>query len=488
MREILKSIFYRILSSTSLKKKLSLSYILIIALLLIAPIFMFSFSLFQTVSYDKLITNVSLANRLNQTVRTDITNEVWNIVAGNERFVDGDQYEIIDDIRLSLEEILLSTNTEENQQYLEVANRALNTVERYVIQLGRQIDQDASYYDNEKILEEIRGVTDLMYDILQEYIVAETESTALANESLRQSMIIFLIANLLVICFVTVFARIAQRTVLENISYPLQELEELSTQIALGNLDARAEIPQIDELTSLSKNLNVMAEKISLLIKKSVEEQKNLQKAEMQSLQAQITPHFLYNTFDTIIWLAEAKKTEEVTEITRAFSTFFRISLSKGKDWITVEQEFEHIRSYLTIQKIRYRDILDYEIFFEPELAKLPMLKLVLQPLVENALYHGIKNKRGKGKLIVSGKREDDQMVFTVCDNGIGFQKERLEKVISEMQSDTGSEDLSSVYGLYNVNKRLQLYYSEQNCISIESVYKSGTTISFYVPMEGVGV
>lgn len=142
-----------------------------------------------------------------------------------------------------------------------------------------------------------------------------------------------------------------------------------------------------------------MAEKIQELMIANIKEQENFQKEQMKSLQAQITPHFLYNTFDTIIWLAESSYTDEVIKITKAFSSFFRISLSKGHEWITVGQELEHVKSYLTIQKIRYRDILDYEIQVDKDVENLSVLKLVLQPLVENAIYHGIKNIRGRGLL-----------------------------------------------------------------------------------------
>ena len=122
----------------------------------------------------------------------------------------------------------------------------------------------------------------------------------------------------------------------------------------------------------------------------------------MRTLQAQITPHFLYNTLDAIVWLAEAKRTGEVIAITRALSDFFRISLSNGQDWITIAQEVEHLKGYLTIQKVRYRDILDYDIDVDTALYGSTILKLIIQPLVENAIYHGIKNRRGGGKLTIT--------------------------------------------------------------------------------------
>jgi two-component system sensor histidine kinase YesM len=216
-----------------------------------------------------------------------------------------------------------------------------------------------------------------------------------------------------------------------------------------------------------------------------LEEQKNFQKAEMKALQAQITPHFLYNTFDTIVWLAEEEKTDEVVRITKAFSDFLRISLSRGHEWITIGQELDHIKNYLTIQKIRYADILNYKIEADESLLNQKMIKLVLQPLVENAIYHGIKNKRGRGELSVSVKYADEgrkKIRFSVKDNGAGFTPERLAEVRLELAL-TISEKLNSVYGLYNVNKKLKLYYGEQtDGLVIESEAGKGGEISFVVP------
>ena len=247
-------------------------------------------------------------------------------------------------------------------------------------------------------------------------------------------------------------------------------------------------LPQVSELDGLTDNLNIMAVKIQALIAENVREQQNLQKSEMKALQAQITPHFLYNTFDTIVWLAEEKKNDQVIDITRAFSSFFRISLNKGKDFLTVREEFEHVRSYLTIQKIRYRDILDYDIEYSPEMADCQILKLVLQPLVENALYHGIKNKRGRGFLSVKGWRENNRLCFSVEDNGIGMTEEKLANIMEQINGSADPEDLNNVYGLYNVNKRLELYYDTSTKLEITSRYKKGTTVYFSVPEVGFNV
>ena len=204
-------------------------------------------------------------------------------------------------------------------------------------------------------------------------------------------------------------------------------------------------------------------------------------RSELRALQAQINPHFLYNTLDAIVWLAEAGESGEVIHITRALSDFFRISLSQGKDFITLADEIKHLKGYLTIQKIRYRDILDYEIDIPEEICGARVLKLMLQPLVENALYHGIKHRRGRGLIRVAGREENGALILTVQDNGAGMTKERLEQVRESLRGDS---DTNTGYGLFNVNKRIQLYYNQPQGIWIDSDEQTGTLVTLKVPVR----
>ena len=444
--------------------------------------------MFHTIRYDRIITNVSRTNRLNQIVKTDISNEVWDIVAGTKDFADGDQYKIIDEINSGIDVIYMNTQLVENRQMLEVAGRAMDTLTKYVYMLGMQMDQDYLVTENEKILDEIRGVADLVSEILQDFIVLEIESAADTNEQIKRMAGILSLIQIIVLFLVMLFAFLAQRSVTGSINKPIKRLENLSTRIAEGDFSVRVKLPQVTELDGLTDNLNIMAVKLQELIAENIREQQNLQKSEMKALQAQITPHFLYNTFDTIVWLAEQNKNDQVIDITRAFSSFFRISLNRGKDFLTVGEEFEHVKSYLTIQKIRYRDILDYEIEYEPEMSNCRILKLVLQPLVENALYHGIKNKRGRGLLSVKGWRENGRLCFSVEDNGIGMTEEHLADIMEQIDGSADPAELSNVYGLYNVNKRLELYYDNSTRLEISSRYREGTIVSFSVPEVGKNV
>jgi two-component system sensor histidine kinase YesM len=241
----------------------------------------------------------------------------------------------------------------------------------------------------------------------------------------------------------------------------------------------------VDEITELGMSFNIMIGKIKELLDSKIKEQENLKKAELRALQAQINPHFLYNTLDTIIWMAESKKTDQVVKIVSALSNFFRISLSKGMDWITIGEEVERIKSYLTIQKMRYRDILDFKIEVEKDVAENTILKLILQPLVENALYHGIKNKRQGGTINIRARRMgDNEVLLEVEDDGIGFTPEKLAQLRAELEDDSGDFKMESGFGIGNVNNRIRLYYGRSYGVSIRSEYNTGTCVTLVIPAK----
>lgn len=467
----------------SIKDQIRFSYILIISIMILPAVYSVFVSRAHTRQYDGIITNVSRANELNQTVKISISDEIWDIVAGKKKFSEGDQYIILREIRSGIADMYSRTAPEKNRQLLEVAARAEKTLEKHVDRLGEQMKNGAKVSETEKTLEDVRGVASLITDILQDFIVAEIQSAALTNESIRISSRIFTAVQIIITICAALLAYSTIASVSENIRNPIYELEKLSARIASGDFAARAKIPDVDELNRLTENLNTMAGKILGLMNENIREQQNLKKAEMKTLQAQITPHFLYNTLDTIVWLAEDCKTDEVIEITKALSRFFRISLSRGHEWITVKQEMEHVESYLFIQQVRYRDILNYEVAYDPQMAETPCLKLILQPIVENAIYHGIKNKRGRGHLSIGGKIEGGRMIFTISDDGIGMTPARLAEVQQELDAADRPEELVSVYGLYNVSKRLKLYYNYDVIFKIESIYRKGTKITLNVPV-----
>ncbi len=471
----------------SLKKTLQFSYVFLILIMIIPTVYSIIVSQIHTQQYDDIISNVSCANKIIQIAKNDVPNELWDIVCGRKNFNNGNQYKMIENIFAGIFEMQKHTKSHDNKSKLEVAYRACTTLSNNIRNLEREISIGSPVTKNEALLDEIRTISALFSDIMQDFILSEIETATITNISIKNSSIILTILQILIILFSLTVSINGYSAVSKSVNEPLKNMEELSTKIAEGNLTARTTIPNVEELIPLSKNLNLMAEQIDLLIKKNIEEQKNIQKAEMKALQAQITPHFLYNTFDTIIWLAEEEKTDEVVTITKAFSDFLRISLSRGHEWITIAQELDHIKNYLMIQKIRYADILNYEIKVNKSLLEYKIIKIVLQPLIENAIYHGIKNKRGRGNLIVTADFTDKTkqfIKFSVKDDGAGFTPERLEQVLKELNtSSDNSEQLTSVYGLYNVHKKLKLYYSDKTeGLVIQSEYGKGCEISFVIP------
>ena len=475
------------MKNKSLRRTLILTYISLLFITLIPSVYSVIVFQLHTKRYSQIISNVITANRIRSIAKDDIPSELWNIICGKKSIEDGTQDEMLEEISADLTQMLLTNKNEESFANLQVAYRARTTLRRNVNMLIVQMETGSSVTQNEATLDEIRTITSLFADIMQDFIVSEIESANETNISLRNTSVILTAIQILITVLAVIISLNSFISVSKAIQKPISDMENLSTKVAHGDLTARIDIPRVKELNTLAGNLNTMAGQIDVLIKKNMEEQKNFQKAEMKALQAQITPHFLYNTFDTIIWLAEEEHTEEVVKITKAFSDFLRISLSRGHEWITISQELDHIKNYLTIQKIRYADILNYSIDADESLLDVKMIKLVLQPLVENAIYHGIKNKRGRGELKVSVHYSDENrnlIKFIVEDNGAGFTEERLAQVRNELA--TGSEDsekLTSVYGLYNVNKKLKLYYGDQTQgLIIESETGKGSRIYFTIP------
>ncbi|NMA33254.1 MAG: sensor histidine kinase, partial [Clostridiaceae bacterium] len=236
----------------------------------------------------------------------------------------------------------------------------------------------------------------------------------------------------------------------------------------------------VKEVQSLTDGIETMVGQLKRLIDKTKEQEKQRRRTELALLQAQINPHFLYNTLDTIIWLIESGEISNAVNMVSALSNFFRFSLSRGKNVITLAEEEQHIRSYLEIQKMRYRDLMEYEIDI-PEQLKFYMLpKLTLQPLVENALYHGIKNRRRKGYIRVTSRTQSECIILEVADDGAGMAQERLEEVRASLEVETGTEG----FGLRAVHRRIRILFGSEYGLSIESMPDVGTRVIVRIPMQ----
>jgi two-component system sensor histidine kinase YesM len=239
----------------------------------------------------------------------------------------------------------------------------------------------------------------------------------------------------------------------------------------------------------LGRSFNKMISKINSLIILTERQERQKREAELRSLQAHIKPHFLYNTLDTINWMARKRGADDVAEVVASLSSLFRIGLSKGNDIILLSEEMAHIQSYLTIQKARYRDKLNYSIHMDPVLQDVMILKIVLQPIVENAIYHGIKERRGSGHVDIHAKEENGCLVISVTDDGKGIPSDKLQELRVKMNSlynvnEEKGESVNFGYGMMNVQARIKLTYGEQYGLNMDSELGKGTIVTIHLPIQ----
>lgn len=267
---------------------------------------------------------------------------------------------------------------------------------------------------------------------------------------------------------------------LDMITLPLQKLRNAMKKVEEGDLELQIEEPGTgDEIDDLFHSFQVMITEIKQLIKKNTEEQRLKRKSELNALQAQINPHFLYNTLDSIIWMAEGGETKDVVRMTSALAKLLRKSISNRQEMVSLSEEIDYTNSYLLIQKMRYKDKLNYSIDVDSSILQMEVVKLIIQPLVENAIYHGIKYREdNQGYIKIKGYYQDDAVVIKVIDNGVGMTQEQLEHIFDERVIDTKKNGV----GVLNVHQRIQLYYGEEYGLSYVSQPNEGTEVTIHLP------
>jgi len=266
------------------------------------------------------------------------------------------------------------------------------------------------------------------------------------------------------------------------ISKPLLHLQSVMERAGHGDLTARYDGRSRDEIDELGDGLNSMLDKIQDLVQLVYREQKSKREAELRILQQQIKPHFLYNTLETILWMAEEKGHAQIAEAVAALTKLFRVALSQGREVISVQDEIEHVRSYLTIQKIRYEDKFDFDIHCPAILHPLQVQKMILQPLVENAIYHGVKEKVGSGRISVAIAAREEMLEMVVTDDGVGIPGATLQR-INEGLCHLDHESDRSAFALYNVNDRIRLTYGAKYGITVSSEEGAGTVVTITHPI-----
>ena len=472
----------------SLKKRLYLLLLVCLVPLTILLAYLLVMTNKISSEYDGIVEKITKANTYNINFKEDMDYVMYIIVVNSERakeLVDTEQpHKMIEEARTVFGELLTEADSEYAKNRLSGILKSLDTLEDRVKEIEADALVTGSYETNMERLDlNIRVLTDLIQEQIQYYIYYETTNMEELRVGIRQDVERAITVITIILVFILIGAFVISRKIVEGITEPIQKLCEAAEAAGSGDFKIRAEDKGLDEISVLNESFNQMVEEIGQLVEDIHTEELNLRAAELRVLQEQINPHFLYNTLDNIIWLAESNDTEQVVKMVSSLSSFFRTTLSKGKEFITVKEEEQHIRSYLEIQQFRYRDILAYEIAIPEELYQYEVIKLTLQPLVENALYHGVKKKRGVGHIYVSAEYCQDVIIFKVKDDGIGMEEARLAQVRAMLESgQLEKKEDSGGFGLVNVNQRIKLHYGKEYGLKVQSVYGEGTEIWVRIP------
>lgn len=423
-----------------------------------------------TGQYNKLSENLAVSSEFNLRFKDDLDLEMYYIAIGSKESSNlEDVLEQVEDAQEIMQKLRRNT-------YNNNGVKSLNSLDSYLENLRQRMLQLVEIKEYDKRMEfmdsNIRIITGLIMQEMQNYIYNESMYLVQVEKSLthRVKLLISGMAVLLIATLGILMRRSFRLT--DGIIQPVNIMLDKVKKVGRGKFDMIPIEAEIEEIEELDEGINKMARKISALLENVRQEKEMQHLTELQLIQAQVNPHFLYNTLDTIVWLIEGGMTDDAVEMISSLSIFFRTSLSKGNDIIPLSEEERHTLSYLEIQQYRYRDILEFEINIPKELSGIPVPKLSIQPLAENALYHGIKNRRGKGKILIEGREEEDALVLTVSDNGQGMTPERLHEVQEAIR--TGER---AGFGLAAVAERIALYYGLGYGMKIFSEEGKGTTV-----------
>ena len=460
-------------------KWMLLSTMIPMAVLIIVLLFFFWH---YTNKYNQLSNNLAVSSEYNANYRNsnndmsfkdEVDMDIYYVTIGR-RGRDGLPIEQVDKAIDTVEKL---KNTSTKKESL----RSLKYMTNYLTNLKKRMNQLLEIKDYEERQEFVANNTEILTTLfekeMQNYIYQEATQLVQLESQLAGNVRLTLLTMCAVILLSVIILLRRSFRLTYSITKPVSEILQNIKKVGKGEYKNISAVPaDCVEIQELDAGTRKMAGRIKGLLENVRKEQEAQHLTELQLIQAQVNPHFLYNTLDTIVWLVEGGMDQDAVDMITSLSVFFRTSLSKGKDIIPLSEEERHTLSYLEIQQSRYRDILEFEINIPAELDNIMVPKLTLQPLAENALYHGIKNKRGKGKILIEGFDLGEDMMLRVTDNGQGMTPERLHEVQEAIR--TGER---AGFGLAAVSERIALYYGPGYGLKISSTEGEGTVMEVYM-------
>ena len=433
--------------------------------------------LIYSLQHAQISSNISTASQFNQNFKDEVDLKMYYFVIGSSDETPDDEVNTAEELASKL---LADTRNRDSRRAASSVRNLCSNLKDCIADIKSTEGYDLRIHQLEN---NIYVLTQLIEEYMYTYLYHEAGELA----ALRKTQNAWLAAGLILstgimLVVITVSLRRSFQ-ITRSITQPIDDLYSRVVEIGQGDLSVRPPVEAEDsKLRALGEGVEEMVARLNEQMALNRQEQDRLRSMELALVQAQINPHFLYNTLDAIVWLVETGKNDEAVEMVSSLSTYFRSFLSNGKDIISLREEALHVRSYLEIQQVRYSDILHYEITMDPSLDECPIPKLTLQPLAENALYHGIKAKRGGGSIMISSRRMGDRAVLVVRDTGSGMTEDKLRQLCESLETDDGQG-----FGLMASYKRLKLMYGDSLDFRIESEEGSGTVITIGFPVRREG-
>lgn len=460
----------------TMQKKLWKMILVVTIPLMVIIIIVVAIGIAYGLKYNAILNNVTTASDFNREFTDNIKTKMYYYVIDSQ-YSEGmpvDEVKSAETIALKL----IDTTAEKDSL------RAINSVLNLCHNLEDKMQEIAQTEGYDSRMSQLNDNIYVMADLIQEYMYTYLYYEAVHLDALQTTMttnMIALMGAVVVLALALLgFLLGYSRKLSKRIVDPVDKLCERLVDIGHGSLLVCDPIQaDVVEVQLLSDGIENMVGHLKRLIDRNTEQEKQRRRTELALLQAQINPHFLYNTLDTIIWLIESGEIGEAVKMVSSLSNYFRFSLSRGQNVITLEEEQQHIKSYLEIQQMRYRDLMEYEIDIPDELKGYILPKLTLQPLVENALYHGIKIRRRKGLIRVSGRVEGDHLILEVADDGSGMPQERLDELRASL-----IDGRKEGFGLRTVHQRIQILFGAEYGLTLESTPDVGTKIFVKIPMK----
>lgn len=440
--------------------------------LCVLAVFLLLLFFLYSLQYAQVSSNISTASQFNQNFKDEVDLKMYYFVTGTSDELPLDE---VDKARELATTLIGTARSRESLRAVSSVLALCENLKNCIFEIESTEGYDRRIHQLEA---NIYVITKLIQDYMYTYLFHEAGQLAALRH--RQDVLLGVGMLLSVVVMVAVIAYSLRRSIVltRSITRPIDALYDRVLEIGGGDLSPKPPVEaEDDKLRALGEGLEETVTRLNEQMELNRQEQIRLRSMELSLVQAQINPHFLYNTLDAITWLVETGKNDQAVEMVSSLSTYFRSFLSNGKDIITLREEALHVRSYLEIQQVRYKDILRYELSMDPALDDCRIPKMTLQPLVENAIYHGIKPRRGIGSVRISSISRGPLVELEVRDTGVGMDKDTLEALRRSLEEDEGTG-----FGLLASYKRLRLMYGRELDFQIDSAENQGTVITIRFP------